>query len=238
VRLGLDDRPPAGAQHAAGRAPQAVVELELEARDADLCSRRHAARLELVAAVVRHRPHLADDLAGLTVQRRGALLALGERRAVAGEDVRARGQRRLAREPLACTQAPEHVVRPPVDAGLVTLARELERQASGERAEDPRAHRHRRLDDAHARAGDLAGPHRFEREDVGGALVGPGEALQAGAPLGLGGEQLVHRGVVGAGPGGQEALRDLDLGLLVARGDERAGGERGPRQDEHRHQPQ
>ena len=105
----------AGEQHAAGRAEQAFVEDPLEARDADLGVGGHAERGELVAALGRDRAELADDLR--RQQRgRGAIVALGQHRAVAGQQRRARGHPRDAAQALTDPEPREHEGARPVDA--------------------------------------------------------------------------------------------------------------------------
>ena len=118
VRAGALEDPCAGHELAARRPQQALVEDPLEAGHADLGVGRHPERGELLAALGRDRAQLADDLR--SQQRgRGAVVALGQHGAIAGEEGGAHGHPRHAAQPLARSEPREDERARPVDPSLV-----------------------------------------------------------------------------------------------------------------------
>ena len=145
ARLGAGDHARARAQDAAGAAGEPLVELALEPVEPDRRAVGHAAPRELGGALGRRRPDAPGDLGGERPEVRQPVRALGQRRAVAREDLAARGQRRLARELLALPQAGEHELRPPVDGGAVLLLDHRQADRAAQAAEDARLQRDREV---------------------------------------------------------------------------------------------
>ena len=189
ARLGARDHARAGAQDPARAAGQPLVELALEAVEADRRALGHAAAGELGGALGRRRADAADDLGGQRPEVGQAVGALGQRRPVAREDRAALAQRGLARELLAGAQAGVDERRAPVDARAVLLLDDRQRgpcRAGGRRCVSPSrpaaCSRRRRV----AR---LAGAELAHRRGLGGFPVGAYEAPQAGARARLVGQQ-------------------------------------------------
>ena len=162
------------------------VELALEPGQADRRVGRHAAARELGGALGRRRPDAPGDLRRERAELGQPRLALGERRAVARLDRRARRQRRRARQLLARRAGPGSTrFGAPVDAGAVRRRSTTgSASAPGQRPEDARAQRDGHGDDAVARARSARpGVDAGERRDLRGVAVGGGEALERDAPL-------------------------------------------------------
>ena len=173
-------RPGAGCVRLSTRAPatssppgvpeQALVEDPLEARDADLGVGGHAERGELLAALGRDRAELADDL-GRQQRGRGAVVALGQHRAVAGQQRGARGHLRHAAQALARREPGEDERARPVDAVAGGGQRRPRRRRSRTRAWGCGPARGRR-----AVLARLGGVDLRRRRGAQRVLVGGGEA--------------------------------------------------------------
>ena len=234
ARVGAGDHPRAGAQDAAGAARQALVELALEPVEPDRRALGHAAAGELRLALRRRRADAPGDLGRERPEVREPVRALRQRRAVAGEDRAARGQRRLALQPLAGAQPGEHELRAPVDARAVLLLDHRQPDAPRQPPEDLGLHPNRQLVGLVVGLARRVGTHLGERDRLSGLTVGAHEALEAGAAARAIGEQRVHRRVVPALPGGSPLARDRGLRRLVAQADDGADGEGGQRDDRER----
>ena len=234
ARVGAGDHPRAGAQDAAGAARQALVELALEPVEPDRRALGHAAAGELRLALRRRRADAPGDLGRERPEVREPVRALRQRRAVAGEDRAARGQRRLALQALAGAQPGEHELRAPVDARAVLLLDHRQPHAPRQPPEDLGLHPNRQLVGLVVGLAGRVGTHLGERDRLSGLTVGAHEALEAGAAARAIGEQRVHRRVVPALPGGRPLARDRGLRRLVAQADEGADAEGGQRDDRER----
>ena len=127
-------RPPGGAG-------QVGVELALEPGQADGRAVRHAAALELGGALGRRGADAPGDLRRHRAELGEPVLALGQRRAVAGQDRGARRQLGVAGELLAAAQAGLDERALPFDRRAVVLLGDGQRQPAAEVAEDPRPQR-------------------------------------------------------------------------------------------------
>ena len=160
----------AGDELAARRPEQALVEDPLEARHADLRVGRHPERGELLAALGRDRAELADDLR--RQQRgRGAVVALGQHGAVAGQQRGAGRHPRHAAQALAGREPGEDERARPVDA----VAGGRQDDLAGDGAERARGDAYRHA----VGAAVLARPGRVDlrrRRGLQRVLVGGGEA--------------------------------------------------------------
>ena len=224
----------ARAQDAAGRAGELGLELPLEARQPDRRVGRHAAARQLGDLLGLGGPDAPGDLGRERPELRQALLALGERRAVAGLD------RRPARHPggpgqlLPRAHARKDEVRAPVDAGPVGKLLDRQREPARQRAEDPRAQPDGHDHDAVAGLLCATRRHAGQGHRARGVAVGAAEALGRGALERRGAERPAHRGVVEARPGVGEALRGLAPRVVAGPADEHADHERDRGQDGER----
>ena len=204
----------ASSRSPASRRPPAVpgelgVELALEPGQADGRAVGDAAALELGGALGRRGADAPGDLRRDRAEVGEPVLALGQRRAVAGQDRGARRQLGVAGELLAAAQAGLDERALPFDRRAVVLLGDGQREPAAEVAEDPRAQRDGDRDRPVDRLWSLAGAHAVERARRRRLAVGGGEVLEREALLRAGREQGVHRLVVAAAPGVGELLGDL-----------------------------
>ena len=201
LRLGAGDDPRAGAQDAAGRARQPLVELALEPVEPDRRALGTPRRAQL-----RRRAPAARGRRG---RRPRPPAARGPRAGpgpcASGVPSRARIAPRApsvvrALQPLALAQAGEDERRAPVDGRAVLVLGHRQDHVAGQPPEDLRLHPHRQVVVVVVAAARLGGTHLRQRHRLGGLAVGAHEALEAGALLCLLGQQRVHRRVVPALP--------------------------------------
>ena len=220
------DAAPPGEQRAARRAGELVVELPLEAGEADGRARRDAAALEGGGALGRGGAEPAGDVGGERAEVGEPVLPLGERRPVAGEDGRARRHAGLAPEPLAREQPGEEQAAAPVDAGAAVLQlADGDRQPAGQLTEHARVEPHRHDHRAVARRLGAAGLDAHEGEHVARVAVGPQERADRRARPRLRRQQPVHRDQVAPLPRVREPLGRDALRRLEARARRQAGRE-------------
>ena len=167
-------------QAAARRAGEVGVELALEPGQADRRALRDAAALELGGLLGRRGADAAGDLRRERAELGEPVLALRQRRAVAGEDRGARRQLGVAGQLLAAAQAGLDEVALPRDRGAVVLLDDRQRDLPAQRAEDPRAQRDGHAHRAVGGLGRLPGDHAVERARPRRVAIGGGEVAGAG----------------------------------------------------------
>ena len=229
ARAGALEYPRPRHELASRRPQQALVEDPLEARDADLGVGGHPERGELGAALGRDRAELADDLR--RQQRgRGAVVALGQHGAVAGQQRGARGHPRDARRRWPAPSPGKTSARdqsmPSLVAGRTTSPVTVPNARVG-------CAPHAVGAAVLARPGriDLGRRRGLHRVEVGGGEARPGNAIAI-----VGGQLGVHRRVIAALPRGREAFHMRLAGRLVAGADHEADDEGDSAHRQHRDQ--